>query len=142
MVAPEWRHGGWAWFKTTSLDSHTAESPKNLRPTAGGRRLLGDLFTPCGVSAEYEMEALVAQPGNSHLGFVEAGRDQQGVVGTLLKMHPDCPFVDFDVGRRVDEIAKQMTRLDRLITIADALAKIAIEAARHQSQLQVAVNLQ
>ena len=51
----------------------------------------------------------------------------------LAKCHP---------GTRIDEILEQMTRLRHLVAVADAPAKMTIQAAGHQRQLKVAVDLQ
>ena len=48
---------------------------------------------------------------------------------------------DRHLGRGVDEIAEQVAGLGRLVAVADALPQEAIEAAGHQRQLQVAVDL-
>ena len=69
------------------------------------------------------METLVAQPRNARLVVVETGRDEQRVVGSLLKLHPDVTFVDRDRRGGVDEILEQMARFRHLVAVADTLAK-------------------
>jgi hypothetical protein len=46
-------------------------------------------------------------------------------VGPFLEVDEECLGSDFDVCRRVDGISEQMTGLDRLVTVADPLAKLA-----------------
>ena len=65
---------------------------------------------------------------------IEARRNQQGVVGPFLEVDGECLGSDFDVCRRVDGTSKQMTGLDRFVTVAHLLAKITVETARHQGQ--------
>ena len=48
---------------------------------------------------------------------------------------------DRDVRRGVDEVAEQVPGLGGLVTVADADRQQAVEAAGHQRQLQVAVDL-
>ena len=51
------------------------------------------------------------------------------------------PSVIVIARRGVDEVAEQVARLGRLVAVADANGQQAIQAAGHQRQLQVAVDL-
>ena len=86
-------------------------------------------------------EPLAAQPWQDLIRLIETGRQQQRVVGTLLEPHDDFALRDRDFRRGVDEIAEEMPGLRDLVTIADANRQQAIQAAGHERQLQVAIDL-
>ena len=75
--------------------------------------------SPLRGSSEDQAESFLAEPGNDDRGFVEAGRKKQWIVGSLLK--PDLEFLlrDRDLGRGIDEVAKQVTRFCGLVAITD-----------------------
>ena len=62
-------------------------------------------------------------------------------MGTFLESNQDLVPGDGNLGRGVDEVAKQMTRFDALISIADLACQKSIEAASHQRELKIAVDL-
>src|SRR5208337_5175443 len=92
-------------------------------------------------SSEDELQPLAAQPGDGDVRLVIPGGDQQRIVGTLLEPHYDLFVRDLHTGRGVDEVAEQMPRLSDLVAVAEAACQESVEAAGHQGQLQVAVDL-
>ena len=89
---------------------------------------------------EDELQSLTAQPGNDHVCPIESGRDEQGVMSTLLIAHHDLRLGDPHVGSRIHEISKQMPGLGVLVALANATCQQAVQATGHQRQLQVAVD--
>ncbi len=59
-----------------------------------------------------EEQSLASQPRDRDGRLLEIRRHQQRVVGTLLEMHPDGAFVDFDRRAGVDEISEQVASPD------------------------------
>ena len=57
--------------------------------------------------AEKEMEFFVSEPGNGWILFVEAGLEQEGIVGALLKSDRDFLLGNIDRGMGIDEIPEQ-----------------------------------
>ena len=92
--------------------------------------------------SEDEPQSFVPQPGNFDIRLVELDGNQQWVVRSLLEPHHDLALTDRHAGRGVDEVAEQVAGLRRLVTVADPHGQKAVETARHQRQLQVAVDLQ
>ena len=90
---------------------------------------------------EDQPQPLAAQPWHHFIRLIEPGRQQQRVVGTLLEPHDDFALGDRDFRRGVDEIAEEMPGLRDLVTIPDANRQQAIQAAGHERQLQIAVDL-
>ena len=70
--------------------------------------------------SEDQPQPLATQPGDHDIRLVEPGGDQQRIVRPLLELHHDFTLGDRDVRRGVDEVAEQMPRLRRLVTVADA----------------------
>ena len=85
---------------------------------------------------EDELQSLVTQPGNPHIRLVELDGNQQWVVRSLLELHHDFIITDRHARRSVDEVAEQVPRFRRLVTVADPHGQKAVETARHQRQLQ------
>ena len=78
--------------------------------------------------AELELQAFVAQPGYADVRVLEAGADQQRIVCSLLKLHRQRAFIQDQRGGGVDEVAEQMSRLDRLIAVPNPLGEMAARA--------------
>src|SRR3954470_19066947 len=91
---------------------------------------------------EDELQSLVTQPGNPDIRLVELDGNQQWVVGSLLELHHDFTLTDRHARRGVNEVAEQVAQLGRLVTLAYPQGQKPVETARHQRQLQVAVDLQ
>ena len=87
------------------------------------------------------MKAFVVEPGDGLIGFIETGCEQQWVVGALLKPDFDVRIADGDSGGGVDEVAKEMSGTGALITISNTVGKDPVEAAGHQGQLEIAIDL-
>ncbi len=64
-----------------------------------------------------------------------------GLGGSLLELHHDARLVDRDVRCRIDQVPEQVPGLHRLVTVAHADRQQPVQAAGHQRQLQVAVDL-
>jgi hypothetical protein len=60
---------------------------------------------------EYELQSLTAQPWDDRLCRIESGRDEQGVMSSLLRTHHDIGLADRYLGRGVHEVLEQMPRL-------------------------------
>src|SRR5271157_1804452 len=90
---------------------------------------------------EDELQSLTAQPRDDRVCPIESGRDEQGVMSTLLIAHHDLRLSDLHLGRGIHEVLKQMPRLGVLVALADAIGQQAVQATGHQRQLQVAVDL-
>src|SRR5271157_1180585 len=90
---------------------------------------------------EDELQSLTAQPWDDRVCFFESGRDEQGVMSTLLIGHHDLRLGDLHLGGGIHEILKQMPRLGVLVALADATGQQAVQAAGHQRQLEVAVDI-
>ena len=88
-----------------------------------------------------QAQAFVPQPRHPCVRLIEPRGDQQRVVGALLEPYHDFALRDRDFCRGVDEVAEQMAGLGGLVAVADADGQQAVQAARHQRQLQVAVDL-
>ena len=65
-----------------------------------------------------------------------------GVEGVFLETHDDRLLVDGHDGGGIDEVAEQVLRFCRLVAVADAIRQHAVEAARHDRQLNVAVDFE
>ena len=98
------------------------------------------LYTTEKVLSEHQLQPLPPQPRNRHVRRIEAGRDEQGVMCTLLISHNNTRLLHLDFGRGVHEVTKQMPRLGAFVAPTDATGQQSVEAAGHQSQLQVAVD--
>ena len=61
--------------------------------------------------SEDDPQLLASQPGDLDVRLVEPGGDQQGVVGTPLKLHHDLVLVNRNSRRGVDEVAEQVAGL-------------------------------
>ena len=72
---------------------------------------------------------------------IETGRDEQGVMGTLLIPHDDLRLGERHLGRGIHEVLEQMSRLGMFVAPADPPGQQAVQAAGHQGQLQVAIDL-
>src|SRR5208282_279249 len=111
------------------------------------RTLLVFDFTPCSVNVlwgrltEDQPQLLATQPGHDDVRFVETSRSQQRIVRASLESHLDSPLVDRDRRGSVDEVAEQMAGLRDLVAVANLRAQESVQAAGHQRQLQVAVDL-
>src|SRR5437764_15056063 len=92
--------------------------------------------------SEDKPQPLAPQPGDGDGCLVEPGGYQQRVVSALLELHHDLRLGDRDLGRGIDEVAEQVAGLGDLVSVADADAQQAIEAAGHQRQLPDKVELQ
>ena len=90
---------------------------------------------------EDESQPLTSQPRDDRLGSVEARRDEQRVVSTLLVADDHLRLADRHHGGRIPEVAEEMARLGLLIATADPPGQQAVQAAGHQGQLQVAIDL-
>ena len=62
-------------------------------------------------------------------------------MGTLLIPHHDVRLGHLHLGRGIHEVLEQMPRLGLFVAPADAAGQQAVQAAGHQRQLQVAVDL-
>jgi hypothetical protein len=62
-------------------------------------------------------------------------------MGTLLIPHDHGRFGQRHLGRGIHEVLKQVPRLSTFVTPADANSQQTVQAAGHQGQLEVAVNL-
>src|SRR5208282_5761945 len=69
---------------------------------------------------EYEPQPLAPQPGDDRLCRIETGRDEQGVMGTLLIPHHDVRLGHLHLGRGIHEVLEQMPRLGLFVAPADA----------------------
>jgi hypothetical protein len=47
-------------------------------------------------------------PRNTHVRFIEARPDQQGVMRTLLEPYDDVSFANHDLVGRIDKVVKQV----------------------------------
>jgi hypothetical protein len=81
---------------------------------------------------EHEPEAFSAKPGDHDVGFVEARGHQEGVVSAFLKGNGDVALVQGDRGGGLDEVAEQMPRFGRLVTMPDLRGQESIKAAGHE----------
>ena len=72
------------------------------------------------VLPEDQLQSLTPQPWDDRFRRIESGRDEQGVMSTLLKTHHDIRLGDCYPGRGIDEVLKQMPRLGVLVAMADA----------------------
>src|SRR5271157_5639154 len=90
---------------------------------------------------EYEPQPLAPQPGDDRPCRIETGRDEQGLVGTLLIPHHDVRLGHLHLGGGIHEVLEQMPRLGLFVAPADTAGQQAVQAADHQRQLQVAVDL-
>ena len=59
---------------------------------------------------EDELQSLTAQPWDDCVCPIESGRDEQGVMSTLLIAHHDLRLGDLHLGRGIHEVLKQMPR--------------------------------
>jgi hypothetical protein len=91
--------------------------------------------------AELQLQTLVVQPRDGHIDFVVVGGQEQGVVGTLVKAHPNDLIAEGDLGGSIDEIPKEVARGGPLIALTDGVTQSAVEATGHQGQLQITVDL-
>ena len=91
--------------------------------------------------SEGKTELFVMVPGYRYIDFVEACRDEQGVVGSFLKT--DCDILIFYVDRcgGVNQVPENVPGLCPLITIAHLAAQKPVKTAGHEGQLQVEVDL-
>ena len=69
--------------------------------------------------SEDEPQSLVPQPGNFDIRLVELDGNQQWVVRSLLELHHKFTLTDRHARRGVDEVAEQVPRFRRLVTVAD-----------------------
>src|SRR5208282_3321204 len=84
---------------------------------------------------EDELQSLTAQPWDDRVCPIESGRDEQGVMSTLLIAHHDLRLGDLHLGGGIHEILKQMPRLGVLVALADATGQQAVHTAGHQRQV-------
>src|SRR5262245_54120090 len=87
---------------------------------------------------EYQSQPLAPQPGDYSLRLIETGRDEQGIMGTLLIPHHDLRLGQRHSCRGIDEVLEQMPRLGTFVAPTDAAGQQAVQATGHQRQLQVA----
>ncbi len=73
---------------------------------------------------------------------MEAGGHEKGVVGAFLETDQDLTFGDGDVSRAVDEVPKQVGGFGGGVTVADAGRQQVVKGARHESELEVTVDLE
>jgi len=111
-------------IKYTSLDSHVREKTSHHDGLA-----------------EDEPEAFIPQPGDGHIRGAKAGRDQQGMMGTLLILDLHGIVGQGDHADGIKKIPKDMAPLGHLIAPADLGAQQTREAAGHESQLYVTGDL-
>jgi hypothetical protein len=57
---------------------------------------------------EDELQLPIAQPWDDRVCPIESGRDEQGVMSTLLKAHHNLRLGDLHLGGGIHEILKQM----------------------------------
>ena len=62
---------------------------------------------------EDELQSLTAQPWDDRLCPLESGRDEQGVMSTLLIAHHDLRLGDLNLGGGIHEVLKQMPRREK-----------------------------
>ena len=94
-------------------------------PTATRRIISLTFFAFSALLDEAERATIPPRDGN---GFVDqAGGEDDGQVGSSVEAHRNLGFGDGDVGRHVDEVAEDLTRLS-IIVAAHAVCHQAIEA--------------
>ena len=86
--------------------------------------------------SEHELQSLSAQPWDDRVCPIESGRDEQGVMSTLLIAHHDLRLGDLHLGGGIHEILKQMPRLGVLVALADATGQQAVQAARASAHFE------
>src|SRR5258708_40347689 len=94
-----------------------------------------------GGSSQLEMQA-PTEPRDANICLVEAGGQQQRVVGAFLKADGDRALVNHNRRGGGDEIAKQMARFGWLVSVADLVGKIALPTSCHCGALDVDASFQ
>ena len=86
--------------------------------------------------ADNELEEQVVEPRDGEAGFVEAGSQQDGVVGAAAEAHFDAVAVDADGGSRADEVLEDVAGAASLVALAEgaglAVGAVRVEAPRQQ----------
>ena len=77
---------------------------------------------------EYELHPLAPQPGDVCLCRIKTGRDEQGVMGTLLIPHEDFRLGQRHLGRGIHEVLEQMPRLGRYLSTASGIVSVCFGA--------------
>ena len=73
--------------------------------------------------------------------LIETRGQEQWVMSTFLELDHDLLLKDLNLSRRLHKVTKQMTGGCRLISLSDLRPQESIEAAGHQRELQITIDL-
>ena len=65
------------------------------------------------------------------MGLLDAGRQKQGIMGSFLKVDGNVFFLNNDLGRGIDKIAKKVTGGRGLVAVANLRSQESIQATGH-----------
>jgi len=88
------------------------------------------------------MQTTATEPGNARALSIEADVEEVWVVGSLLEADRDGGWVDRHDRGGIDEVAKDAPRLRIGVFLSEIGPKEPVEAACHERELEVTVDLQ
>ena len=92
-------------------------------------------------SAEDEVEFFIIEPWDGRVLLWDGRCDEVGVVRAFLEVYVDVLCVDGYASRGIDEVIEECPRVDAFVALCDVARHEAIEAAGHEGELEVAVDL-